>query len=674
MAQATLNIHQLLKQGIRLQNQGRSDEAKAIYFDILKQRPAQSETLHLLGLVFSQEKQWNKAIDYIQRALKEKPEAADFHFNLAQIHHTLHQSTPAIKHYNLALKNHPHPEKIWMKLSRLYFSIQQYNHSIEYCKKVLKSSPDNSDCLHLLAVNYLKVGLSDHSIDIFESLLQTHPDSLEIHNNLGLLYYEKRQFQKAQQSLETAQKIQPDDPENLANLGSIYRALGYTHQAIEYYRQALKLKPDWISLYNNMGLVWQDFGDIEQAKACFKKALELKPDYHQAHSNLICVLRADPLKGVKQVFEEATRWETLHALKPRPLPLKSFNCPLKVGYMSPDFRHHSAAKSFGLLFLNHSSKIQTYLYSDVKSPDTSTENFKNISDHWRSIAGLSDEEVYHLIKGDQLDILVDLTGHSAQNRLKLFSMKPAPILVTGLGYGSTTGLKSIDYFITDPFVVPAQFTPYNSEKIFYISSMIRWIAPELEMELPTEPRSTITFGSGNGLFKLNNDVIACWVNILNKIPEALMIIKTEQFDETSTRENFIKKFTDKKIDPQRLILKGRTSQKEHMEFYNSIDIALEPFPYQGGITTCESLWMGVPTIALKRGTESAVGILAASGFHHWITSSEEEYINKAVEIARNLPEKRISIRQQFENSPICDGKKYAREIENAYEMMVRRYS
>lgn len=667
-----MNIIDELKKGVNLQRSGQFTEAKELYLKLLEHTPSQPDALHLLGLVYSQEKSYELAINSIKKAIELRPQGGDYHYNLAQIYQLNNQLDLAIRHFQEALHYHPTPVKVHLKMAKLYQHLQDFNQVFHHYYSILRLESKHSEAIEGVGNLLMKTGRIEKARTYFSQLFKRQLRPFELHSQMGEFYFKSRALNEAQLHWEEAHHIQPNHTKAIEFLAKVYRAQGKLLQGIFYFEQLLSITPKQWTIYNSLGLSWQELGDIEQAINYFRKALTIAPNSSEAHSNLICCLRALPGNTSQHIFSESYKWANLHALDYFHKQVMTTNHPLNIGYISADFRYHSAAISIEQLILNHTKAVHTYLYSDNSSMDPKTAQFQQYADYWRETVHLSDHELYQMIQEDKIDILVDLTGHAPNHRLKLFSMKPAPIQVSGLGYGCTTGLDSIDYLFSDPVITTLQQCKYQSEKVVYLSSLIHWAPPDFQVNISKIKTKPLVLGCGQSLFKINQKVIECWSTILKELPTAQLAVKSKGLGNRETADYFISHFESHQIDPARILLSGHSSYQEHLEFYNSIDIALEPFPYQGGISTCESLWMGVPTLALKEGIQSAVSILTICGFQDWIASSLDEYIMLVKKLAQAKKRESHSIRQQFLASPICDGKGFALEVEKAYQMMAQK--
>jgi len=524
----------------------------------------------------------------------------------------------------------------------------------------------------------------DEAVESCCRALELNPDFAEAYNNLGIAQHDLGQFEAAAASCRRALEIKPDFAEAHYNFGYALHALGRLEEAMSSYRQALKLAPDFAKAHNNLGNALQSVGQLDSAVASYRRALEIKPAYADAHSNLIFALDLVADADKSATFGERLKWDAAHATPLWQEPSHS-NDPtparrLRVGYVSADFREHSAARVFGGMLTRYDrSQFEVFAYSNHKGKDDRfTELFRQNVTVWRSIAGLSDEAAADLVREDQVDILVDLSGHTAGNRLLVFARKPAPIQITAWGYATGTGMRAMDVFFTDPVMVPPQEKQYFSEALRYLPSVVGSFSPDpypAVNELPALSEGIVTFGSLNRLEKVSEGAYGAWSEVLLAVPRSRLILKAPDLSEPTVRETVTGHFLKAGVAAERIILQGKTTWHEHMRAYHQIDIALDPFPHGGGVTALEGLMMGVPVVTLRWPT--VVGRLSASimttlGLPDWIAESREEYVSLAVKKATDLESLaglRRRLRIIFAASVIGDQEAYARVVEQEYRQL-----
>ena len=425
------------------------------------------------------------------------------------------------------------------------------------------------------------------------------------------------------------------------------------------------------------------------AIAQFEHALTVKPDFVAAHSNLLFCLMYDERVSVEQLFAAHRRWDRSHGCGSQGRTTyasdRSGDRRLKIGYVSADFRQHSVAWFLEPLIQSHDRKVvEIFCYAEVRRPDEVTERFRSLADNWRTTVGFSDGAVAAQIAADGIDVLVDVSGHTAGNRLPVFARKPAPVQVTWLGYPHSTGLSAIDYRLVDAITDPEIEGNFAaSEKLLRLDGPFVCYGPPIDAPppLPLSPHGDIvTFGSFNNPAKYSGVTLDAWAELLKRVPHSRLLLKGIPFADSTTRELYHERFERRGVPSQRITLVERTpSQSSHLAHYNEIDMALDPFPYNGATTTCEALWMGVPVIALNGDRHSArvgASLLTSIGRSDLIGHDIDAYIRIAARLAGDRPRLaslKSALRGQMAASPLCDASQFARKIERAYRFMWQRW-
>jgi predicted O-linked N-acetylglucosamine transferase (SPINDLY family) len=405
------------------------------------------------------------------------------------------------------------------------------------------------------------------------------------------------------------------------------------------------------------------------------------------YETLLLAMNYNPCHHPENIFYEHVRFAKQFAE-----PLYNNICPhtnersphrkLRIGYVSPDFKRHSVAYFIEPVLIAHEREhFEVFCYSDVIFPDDITTRIQAYVEQWRNILGMSDGAVAELISTDQIDILIDLAGHTNGNRSLLFARKPAPIQVSWIGYPATTGLSSIDYKIVDSYTDPPGMTDHlYTEKLLRMPDSFLCYLPDQDSPgvgpLPALSKGYITFGSFNNFAKLSTEFIALWTMILRDIPDAHLIIKAGSLSDKMTRQYAMNIFTKEGILEERIeLMPPKLSIREHLDTYNRVDIGLDTFPYNGTTTTCEALWMGVPVITLAGNSHvSCVGmsLLSNISLPELIAKTSDEYIAIAVNLAGNLERLqslRMRLRDMMEDSPLCKAKRFTSKLEICYRTM-----
>lgn len=555
----------------------------------------------------------------------------------------------AIIHFENALSINRKCVECYIKLANVLLAVSDHGRAIDYLNKALLIKSEAKTYFDLANV-YEAIGEIDQAVMNYKNALVINPNYAEAHNNLG---------------------------------NQIKRSHGLL-QATHHYQQAIKLKPDLYVAYNNLALALLEQGEVSEAIANFKSALTINPKFLQAHDNLLYTLNYMELDELTISYAAHVEFGKLVEVKLQPIVNAStnegvHNDRLRIGYVSSDLRQHSVSRFIEPVLENHDrSRFEVYCYSNTISEDEVTALLKSRVEHWRNIGSLSDSDVVKQIKADRIDILVDLNGHTQNNRLLVFARKPAPIQVTWLGYPNTTGLSAIDYRFTDSYADPVGETEHlHTETLIRLPESFCCYKPPRDApqvsSLPALEKGYITFGSFNKLAKINRAVMEAWAAILLAAPDSRLLLKTSAFVEKEMRSHIFSVFEALGVSPTRLDLKGTDqAQRTHLEQYNAVDIGLDPFPYNGTTTTCEALWMGVPIVTLAGCTHvGRVGVSQMSnlGLTELISHSKDEYIATAVRLSSNLKgleTLRNGLRQRMAVSPLMCARPFTEQLEQIY--------
>ena len=416
--------------------------------------------------------------------------------------------------------------------------------------------------------------------------------------------------------------------------------------------------------------------------AAYRQAIEIKHDFAEANSNLLFCMNYDTQTSQSEILVESRRWDANQAVpgaSNEPSNPSDSNRRLRVGYVSPDFRQHSVSHFLDAVFAGHNRhSFEVFGYAEVVKPDQETARFRDLSDGWCSTVGMTDPAVAERIRDDRIDILVDLAGHTANNRLLAFAERPAPVQVTWLGYPNTTGLSAMDCRLTDAIADPEGVADaQHSETLVRLPNGFLSYAPELDGP-PARTTGHVTFGSFNNLAKVTPEVVETWARILDRIPNSRLVIKSRPLADAGTRKRYLEMFVARGIDANRVELCAWIASKSgHLGAYARVDIGLDPFTYNGTTTTCEALWMGVPAITLsgdRHAGRVGASILTRVGHADFVAETEEAYVEKAAALANDLDRLsalRKDLRDRMRQSPLCDADGFARDIEAAYREMWR---
>jgi len=566
------------------------------------------------------------------------------------------------------------------------FNNKKYDEAIEDLNRVLRIDGANHEALYFLGVIQFTIGNAPKAAGHFQRAVEIKGDDPKYVFNYASTLFETGRYSDALKQFRRVLDLKPDHIPALNKCCVIVGMMGNSTLAERIAKSIIEKDTAFVEAYNNLGNAYKDQGRIQEAVASYRKALALKPDFATAASNLLLCLNYSSLDP-QTVFEEHKQWEKrlapLTASKPR-LSSGALHGKkqIHVGYVSPDFRIHSVGYFLEPVIAHHdTTRFKIFCYADVACSDKTTEQIKNRASVWRSIYAIEDRHVIDMIKADGIDILVDLAGHSGNNRLPLFLHKPAPVQVTYLGYPNTTGISAMDYRLTDALADPQGADRYHTEKLYRLPGCFLCYKPPENApaisEAPVLKNGYVTFGSFNNLPKINNEIIGVWAEILDKTPGSKLIIKTKPFNDRTVMQQYENLFMQRGIDPQRLQCVGHSpSKEEHLGWYNSIDIALDTFPYNGTTTTCEALFMGVPVVTLAGSVHAGrvgASILSRVGLPELTGFGKKEYVAIASNLGSDsafLSETRKSLRKQVLHAPLCDAASFTVALENAYKDMI----
>ncbi len=557
----------------------------------------------------------------------------------------------------------------------------------EKLREGLRQMPELAEGHNNLGLVYQALRDHDAAVASFRTALAINPGLAWVHCNLGNALQAQSKPDDAIESYRRALAIDPRHAESYVNLGNVLKAQGDLDGAVASYRSALSLRTDHSLAYVGLGSALQSQGELDAAIASFRKALALDPCDADAHGGVLFTMNIHPGFSAAQRLAEARRYGSMLEARARPFTDWTVDAtdrsrgrarPLRVGLVSGDLRTHPIG-FFVESVLGHldPSRIELVAYSTLPHEDELTERIKRRFAAWSSLGGLGDEAAAMRVRADGIHILVDLSGHTAHNRLPVLAWKPAPVQVTWLGYFATTGVPAIDYLLADRVSVPESLREQFTETVWYLPDGRFCFTPPAEgtrLEpgpLPALRSGELTFGSFQNLLKLNDGVLAAWGRILRALPHARLRVQNDALAHAGTRGRFRDRLDRAGIASDRVTLAGAVPREAYLRAHAEVDIILDTFPYSGATTTCEALWMGVPTLTLPGDTlvsRQGASLLACAGLPDWIAGDEGAYVARAVawgsELDR-LARLRSRLRQQVLASTLFDAPRFARNLEDA---------
>jgi len=715
--------HQQLNTLLKYYQTGKFVDAKKLALSISKKFPKHQFAWKVLSAIYNRTNKISEALYAIQKSVLLNPNDIDSQKNLAFILQQLGKFNEAEETYRKMLTLKCNHLEIYNYLGIVQHKQGKLIQAEKSYKKIIELKPDLAEAYNNLGNILNEQGKLIEAEESFKKAIILKPEYVDAYYNMGIMLNDQRKYNEAEESYKKALSLKPDHVETYNNLGNTLKEQSKFIEAEASYKKALALKPDHIETYNNLGCMFIDQGKFFEAEACLRKAISLNPDYTEAYSNLGNTLQGigkieeaienydkaiklninyanayhnknlclnysslySPLYIYKQHLKFEKQFGSVKIKRSQNLKIKKeINKRLRIGYVSGDFRKHSVSYFFKPLLENHNNNVvETFCYYNNIFTDKITKDIIKTCDHWRSIFGITYSEVSKLIRADKIDILVDLSGHTDNNSLLVFTQKPAPIQVTWLGYPNTTGLSTIDYRFTDLITDPMGETDgFYSEKLLRLPNGFLCFQGDkkiiFQSELPQNRKDYITFGSFNNSSKITPQVINVWSKILHLVPKSKLILKCNKFK--YNKDYFFKLFKDKGLTDDRIqFYEHLPNTNDHLDLYNSIDIGLDPFPYNGATTTCEALWMGVPVITLLGNRHVArvgASILTNVNLKDFIAKDIDSYIKLAADMSVNtkkLKEIRKTLRGSMQKSPLCDARSFAADVETAYKNMWYNY-
>jgi protein O-GlcNAc transferase len=674
---------------------GRLAQAGTLYRQILDVMPDHAGALHLLGMIALQGGKLDSAVDLIGRAIYVNPLNPMCYLNLGNALKRQGRIDVAIESYRKALELKPDYAEAHNNLGNIFKEQGRFDEASGHYHKALAINPGIAEAHSSLGRVLHERGRLDEAVEHYFNALSIRPDHVETHYNLGLAFQAQNKWEQAIKQYRQTIALNPRDYTAHNNLGNLLGAeMKAFDEAVACYRQALALKLDFAEAHCNLGNILQRQGCLDEAIASYRQALTFKPDYVEAYSNLLLLCAYYFTSDPASYLALARGWELSCVPEQERL---AANCRtfrrsplagrrLRVGYVSGDFRQHAVSYFIERLFAKHDrSRVELFAYSINPRQDAVTGQLLVQVDHWVSVAGMSDDDARNRIDADEIDVLIDLSGHTAQNRMGIFARRAAPVQAHYLGYFASTGLSEMDYFIGDEILTPPEMDSHFSERVWRLPRV--WASYDARKDAPATnwrpaQDGTIWMGSFNNLGKLTSGTLVLWARVLHALPEGKLLLKTKALADETNRQRILEAMAGHGIAAGRIELQGDITPgwAEHMAYYDRLDIALDPVgAIGGGTTTCDALWMGVPTITLegsRMASRMTASMLNAIDHAEWVAHSEAEYVGKAVALARDVELRkglRLLQRERMAMSPLCDAKDLAMNLEHAYVEMFERW-
>ena len=663
------------------------------------------------------------AIKAYLQAISLEPNHPDAHYNLGKALKLKGNYSAAEHHLRSSLSISPNKEPAWLALIALHVEQRDYSKAIETGEQAAQYCPSSADVQLNLGSAYRRASRADEAIACYRKAYALKPNSLEALCRLASILITKHELVEGQQLLQRAISLEPQSINVLNAKSLLYQTLGNTTAAVEVSRQATELFPTKATAFSNLSSALRKLGFLSEAllaieksialesdepeshviKAgalmglgrlddaieCFRTALKIRPNYKDSHDGLLMCLQYQPGVTAKSLLEEHLYWNQSHATSLPELPRWSTSPAkerrLRIGFVSGDLGAHPVGYFTLNLFESlDPEEFWIAIYSDRIGRDAVAQRIETRANQWCDVAAFSDDRLLNKIRQDKIDILFDLAGHTAQNRLLVFARRAAPLQISWAGYVGTTGVRNVDVLLADRFHVPSTEEMHYSERVARMDHGYICYSPPLDSPdvspLPALANGFITFCAMCNPAKVNERVLRAWSRILQRLPGSKLLLCYKGWRDQGNRERVCAVLA---VDgcAERVDFLERSGPVEVMATYAQVDLALDTFPYSGGLTTCEAMWMGVPTITFPGSTfagRHSYSHLSNVGLQDFIARDEEDYISKAVSSSDhldNLANVRATLRARMTASPLCDAPRFAsdfsRVIREIWEETVR---
>ncbi len=654
---------------------GRLPEAEQIYRQILQADPAHAEAWNRMGRLAFEQQNVVEAERCVRRTVELNSNMPEYYVNWAYTLEILGRLDEAIAAYRRAVELNPDQPDAQSRLGNLLAASGRDAEAASCFEQALRQRPDDNELLAKLVHLLKESGREEEAFARLHQAVERSPNSPAIQNNLGNIYLQEGRWEDAVACYRRVVELKPELAEAHANLGKTLVKQRKPAAALSPLRQAVACNPNLPQVYNDLGNALADQGRIEEALDSYRQALRLLPDYPLAHSNLLFTWHYRPGVTLAELYAAHEEFERCHAAALRAgwrahTNVRDPEKRLRLGFVSPDLGQHPVGQ-FLIRTAESLDRRQCELvfYCDRSSRDPLATRFHAAAAAWHNVWALDDERLAEKIRADGVDILFDLSGHTAGNRLLVFARKPAPVQISWIGYEGTTGLRAIDYLLSDRHLIPPEAEPFCCERVLRLPEVYTCYDPP-DPAPPIKPPPSlasgqVTFACFNNPAKLSRDVVDTFARILRRVESSRLILKYAGLDEPETSNRFLQLFTQYGIGAGCVEFRGRSPTNEYLATYEEVDVALDPFPFSGGITTCDILWMGVPVVTCPGPTVASrhgLSYLSAIGETETVARDWDQYVDLAVALAsdpQRLAALRSRLRTQMSTSPLCNGPRLA---------------
>jgi len=623
---------------------------------------------------------YEQAESYFLKSLELLPERVSTLTNLSVTQFKLKKYILAKLNAEKAISIEPTNGEALFNLGLLEKELNNLNSAIKFFEKAIECNPNSIECWIFKSDALISLLKADEALHSIDHAIELSPDLALLHNIRAKILIDLKRFDESLASSKRAIELKPTFAEAFSNRGVALNELRLFNASLNSYNQAIALNPDLAEFYFNKSNVLTELLRIDEALQSCDRAIELKSDLECAHNKSLFLINYiysfDPSKYLLRAINFGNLTSDKSQPKFTAWHIRSKYAKLNIGFVSGDLKNHPVGFFIeGLVKCLNKNKFNLFAFSTSQISDDLTGRIRSQFSNLIPICGLTDKDAAIKIHDQNIDVLFDLSGHTDHNRLGVFSYKPAPVQVTWLGYFASTGLPEIDYFLGDPVMSPKEEGANFSEKIWNLEETWLCFTPPSQPIhiacLPALKNEYITFGCFGNLSKINDQVIKLWATILASVPNSKLLLKSKQLGDLDVVSQIQSKFLFHKISTERLILEGSESRNRYFESYNRIDIVLDTFPYPGGTTSFEALWMGVPVVTLKGDrflSRLGASIVTNAGLADWVATSNDDYVKRAISFSKDIPRLsrlRSNLRDQVLKTPLFNSVSFAKHFENA---------
>jgi protein O-GlcNAc transferase len=705
-----LTIQQAFEAARSHQAAGQHREAEVMLRQILRHQPTHLDSMLMLGFMLAQQQRFDEAENWIDRAKAIAPKTAAVFSNLAVMRAMQQRWPDALEAVDAAIAIQPNSVELLNTRANILQASGRMEEAVAVYRKLVELRPGFAAGWNNLGAALSMSGRTSDAIASFERAAEIDPRDAGTNFNLGRAFGELGENDRALAALKKALDLKPNYADAMNQRGVIFQSTGRVDEALTAFQQAIAMRPDYAEAHNNLGVAHQVKRDYQSAIEAHRRAIQIRPNYPDACGNLaqalsqvgeldeslkayytarsltadrrtasgmMLFIHTHPEFDAAAILREHQIWEATY---PRPLYKdikphsnnRAANRRLRVAYLSADLNEHPAGRFMLPVMQHHDHReFEIICYYDNRDSDSMTERLRQHTDEWHNTGRLIDAQLAEKIRADKIDIVVDLLMHARGNRMLTLARKPAPVQISYLAYCSTTGLPTVDYRISDPYLDPpgVDESVYSEKTARVSASYWCYSAPDAAPEVtppPSESNHYVTFGCMNNFWKVSKVAIRMWGELLQRIPNSRLLVHSH---EGGHRQKFINRLG---VDQARVEFSGFQPAAEYFHTFSRIDISLDPFPYGGGTTTCDSLWMGVPVVSRMGATAVSRGgssILSNVGLAELLSATHDDYVQVAMALAADaarLRELRFGLRDRMRRSPLMDGPRLARDLEGIY--------